>query len=79
MEAASDDTIWKLAIAEQFVIVSKDSDLYQMSLVRGAPPKVIWLRTGNCATQAIVLLLQARRINVNAFCNDESSSFLVLS
>ena len=41
LRRASDETIWKFAQAERFMIVSKDDDFRALALVRGAPPKVI--------------------------------------
>lgn len=45
---ADDIRIWEFAKAEDFVIASKDSDFAAMSVLRGAPPKVIWIALGNC-------------------------------
>lgn len=33
--------------------MTRDSDYYDLSLVRGAPPKVIWLQTRNCSKQEV--------------------------
>jgi predicted nuclease of predicted toxin-antitoxin system len=41
---ASDSLIWRRAQQSGFVIVSKDSDFQQRSLLYGHPPKFIWLR-----------------------------------
>ena len=41
---ASDVAIWDYAKAHEYVIASKDSDLAELSIVRGAPPKLVWLR-----------------------------------
>ena len=30
-----------------FIIVTKDSDFQELSILRGEPPKVIWLKCGN--------------------------------
>ena len=51
MAAAPDQTIWDHAKEEGFVIVSKDNDFQHMSFVLGPPPKVIWIRRGNCSVQ----------------------------
>lgn len=42
-----DVVIWEYAKANDFVIVSKDSDFHQRSLVYGHPPKFVYLRIGN--------------------------------
>ncbi len=50
----TDDAItWDFARANGFVIVSKDSDFHQRSLLYGYPPKFIYLRIGNSPTLKI--------------------------
>jgi predicted nuclease of predicted toxin-antitoxin system len=79
MDQADDAAIWQYAAANGFVIVSKDSDFYQRSMVYGSPPKVVWLRIGNCSTGQVADLLRARVADVEAFANDASSTILALS
>jgi hypothetical protein len=43
LESASDSEIWQYAKDHGFVIVSRDSDFQERSLVSGHPPQVIWL------------------------------------
>ena len=40
------------------MIVTKDEDFHRLSVLRGAPPKVVWLRIGNCTTEDIIRVLQ---------------------
>ena len=49
-----DAVIWEYAKANDFVIISKDSDFAQRSLLYGHPPKFIYLRIGNSPTSKIV-------------------------
>src|SRR5262245_26201479 len=58
LDQASDREVWEYARAHDFAIVSKDSDFDDLSLLRGFPPKVIWLRTGNCTTHQIEAILR---------------------
>ena len=46
-------------------IVTQDEDFYQHLLLHGQPPKIVWLRTGNCTTEnmATVLLSNASLIH----------------
>ena len=44
--STDDALIWEYAKANGFVIVSKDSDFYQRSLLYSHPPKFIYLRIG---------------------------------
>ncbi len=55
---SGDSEIWDYAKVSSFIIVSKDSDFQQRSLLYGFPPKFIWLRVGNCRTKLIEELLQ---------------------
>lgn len=61
------------------MIVSKDSDFHQVSFLRGAPPKVVWIRRGNCTTANIEALLRSRRSEIFAFGADTEAAFLALS
>lgn len=60
-------------------MVSKDADFQQRALLLGHPPKVVWLRVGNCTTSAIVTLLRSRHADLLAFEADPVASFLALA
>ena len=49
-----------------------------MSLVRGFPPKVVFLKIGNCPTDEIVSVLLANAGEISAFLSDEVASLLIL-
>lgn len=53
-----DSTVWTYAKAHGFAIVSKDSDFAERSVLEGTPPKVIWIRLGNCSTSEVERLLR---------------------
>ncbi len=61
------------------MIVSKDDDFLPRSLVRGAPPKVLWIRLGNCTTGDIEALLRSRHSDILNFATDEVEALLALS
>ena len=75
---AEDRRIWTYAAEHGFMLVSKDTDFYQRSLLYGAPPKVIWLRVGNGPTSIIAALLRERYVVVRHFSEDGDSAFLPL-
>jgi predicted nuclease of predicted toxin-antitoxin system len=79
LAAAPDPDVWGYAAAHAFAIVSKDTDFQQRALLYGHPPKVIWVRLGNCSTAAVATLLQSRLADVTAFEADPVASFLALS
>ncbi|MEE8469420.1 MAG: DUF5615 family PIN-like protein [Planctomycetota bacterium] len=78
LERADDQRIWEYAGAESFVIVSKDTDFYQRSILFGHPPKVIWLALGNCTTAAVRDMLESAADTIEEFDSDGERSFLVL-
>ncbi len=43
----TDSQIWDYAADNEFVILTKDADFYDHMLLKGPPPKVIWVRLGN--------------------------------
>ena len=75
---APDNVIWDYALDHGFVIVTKDSDYYDMSLTCGHPPKVIWIRLGNCPTSAVAELLRNRYDELMAFYRDDGAALLEL-
>ena len=44
---ADDLAIWNHAVKHDLVIVTQDSDYSDWNKLRGAPPKIVWLRCGN--------------------------------
>jgi len=76
---ADDDTVWRVARDNGYVIASKDSDFQQRSLLHGSPPKVIWIRIGNCTTSEIEQLVRRHSVSIHTFEQDESQSMLILS
>lgn len=61
LEQAMGHEIWQYAKEHEFVIVTRDSDYYDLSLVRGAPPQVIWLQTGNISKEKVIDLLVCKK------------------
>ena len=79
MAAAPDPAVWAYANAQGMVIVSKDSDFRHRALLLGHPPKVVWVRLGNCSTAAVTALLRTRLADLLAFEADPIASLLALS
>lgn len=73
-----DVMIWEYAKTNEFVIVSKDSDFHQRSLLYGHPPKFIYLRIGNCPTSKIIQILRDNFNTINQFGSSKTESLLVL-
>jgi predicted nuclease of predicted toxin-antitoxin system len=76
MATADDVTIWKYAGEHGYILVSLDSDFYDLSLVRGQPPKLIWLRCGNSTVAAVEMLVRNNRSRIEAFAADADAGCL---
>jgi predicted nuclease of predicted toxin-antitoxin system len=74
-----DAVIWEYAKVNNFVIVSKDADFHQRSLLYGHPPKFIYLRIGNSPTSKIVQILRDNFDTICEFWHSELESILVLA
>jgi predicted nuclease of predicted toxin-antitoxin system len=57
LEHSTDQDIWRYAKEHDYVIVTKDSDFYEMSLLYGQPPKIVWLKIGNQSKAATIKAL----------------------
>jgi len=57
LEQACDQTIWQYASDNNFIIVTKDADFYEMNVLYGQPPKIVWLKTGNTSKAEIIAIL----------------------
>jgi predicted nuclease of predicted toxin-antitoxin system len=79
LASASDTRIWEFAAADGYIILSKDSDFHQRSFVHGAPPKVVWVRIGNCTTTELLDFVRSRADAIRSFAGDPEAAFLVLS
>ncbi len=57
MQSASDKEVWQKAREDGYVIVTRDADFQELSLVWGQPPKVIRLKTLNQSRAATLKVL----------------------
>ncbi len=75
---ASDTEVWAYAGEHGYTLISKDSDFHELSLLRGYPPKVIWLRRGNCTNKQIELILRNQAARIQILLADPDATFLLL-
>ena len=75
---ANDPQLWLVAKAHAFIFVTKDRDVAELAILRGAPPKVIWLRLGNCKTTAIERTLRLNFTVIADFVQDPDRVVLEL-
>lgn len=75
LASAVDIEVWEYAKRLGFTIVSKDTDFSQRGFLFGPPPKVIWIRLGNCSTKEIRDVLHSYSAEIRQFGLDSDSSF----
>lgn len=76
LEHADDAALWLLARRDGYAIVTKDSDVPDISLVRGFPPQVIWLKCGNTSTERVAKLLLESEDEIKAFLSSGEAACL---
>ena len=79
LDTAEDSFVWEYAKDNDFTIVTKDSDFSELSLLRGFPPKVIWIRIGNCTTKDIEFLIRSHSKEIENFYREPNLGILILS
>ena len=53
LASASDTQLWDYAKFNDYVIVTRDADFEELSIVWGQPPKLIWLKTANISKKRV--------------------------
>ncbi len=71
---STDTDIWEYSKNNNFTIVTFDADFYDISIINGHPPKIIWIRTGNLSTTKLTEILQNNFNAISAFLNDKEST-----
>jgi predicted nuclease of predicted toxin-antitoxin system len=78
LDQADDKDIWEHARREGFLIVTKDADFSDLCMLLGFPPKIIWIRRGNCQTSAIEAMLRYHYADIEALNKDVIVGVLTL-
>jgi predicted nuclease of predicted toxin-antitoxin system len=73
-----DSEIWVYAQNNDFAIATKDSDYNELLMLRGFPPKIIWIRRGNCSTSEIEAMLRTHINDIQTLFDDSLVGILTL-
>jgi predicted nuclease of predicted toxin-antitoxin system len=73
---ATDLEIWNYARENKLIIVTNDEDFIDLMNLKGFPPKVLLLRTGNQSTMFIANLLILRKANIQSLYQTEEYGLL---
>ena len=79
LESATDTQVWQTAKDQGFVIVARDADFEELSLVWGQPPQVIWLKIQNQTSAATLRILLENREAIAAALNSGQACVEVTS
>ena len=77
--SATDAKIWEFATQRGLVIVTRDFDFHDRSVRLGAPPKVIWLRLGNCPTARAETVTRAFAERIYDFEKEAERDYLTIT
>ena len=75
---ALDRVVSEYARSHDLLLVSKEADFGELGLILGLPPKVVWIRCGNCTTGDIKGLLRDNRDSIEAMAQDAESGVLAV-
>jgi predicted nuclease of predicted toxin-antitoxin system len=78
LDQVPDTEVWEYAKREGFLIVTKDADFSDLSLLRGFLPKIIWIRRGNCKTADIEAILRRHYDDIADLNDNEAIGVLTL-
>lgn len=78
LDQSSDQKIREFALEHGFTIVTKDSDFGDLDALFGFPPKIIWIRRGNCSVKEVERILRERSASILSHLDDPQLGTLVL-
>lgn len=79
MGGVADSALWDFAQRDGFLLVTKDEDFVTLSVLRGAPPKVVWLNIGNADNSDTLALLLRHAEALEQFASHPDAGFLALA
>lgn len=71
-----DTDIFEYARQNEFTILTFDEDFYELQLMRGYPPKIIWLRFGNSSNLKVISKLLDNQNSIISFLSNPDSGML---
>ncbi len=78
LDRAPDTELWDYARQNGFALVTQDADFSERSYRLGHPPKVIWIRLGNCSTARMESILRSRHPAIASFEHEAAANILTL-
>jgi len=79
LKQTPDTDVWHQAKNLGYAIVTMDKDFANLSLVWGAPPKVILLQLGNCSVQQMEDRIRRDAVRISEFVTNSPKGLLVIT
>ncbi len=70
LQDAEDYQIWKQSRQHGYTIVTLDIDFYELQIVKGFPPKIIWLRFGNLTKKEWTIFFEQNVEKIRSFLSE---------
>ncbi len=71
LEDSTDIEIFDYAKQNKYAIVTFDADFCDLNILRGYPPKIIWIRTGNTTTENLEKILRNQYETIKLFLDGD--------
>jgi predicted nuclease of predicted toxin-antitoxin system len=78
LNTVTDRMVWEYARNHDYIIVTKDVDFSELLLLYNFPPKIIWIRRGNCSTHTIEELLRTHFEAIETMSDDPHTGIITL-
>lgn len=78
LDQVDDRKVREYALQHDFIIVTKDADYSELCWWLGFPPKIVWIRRGNCKTATIEEILRDHFDGINAMSEDQMTGIIML-
>ena len=78
-EQIEDIEIWQFAKENNYVIVTQDADFNDFSVLKGYPPYIIWLRTGNCKLKVMETMIRKNHLKIQTFIHESKCGIIEIN
>lgn len=70
LENATDIEIFEFTRKNDYSIVTFDSDFCDLNILKGFPPKIIWIKTGNATSRNLEIILKNKHELIKSFMKE---------
>jgi predicted nuclease of predicted toxin-antitoxin system len=78
LDKADDRKVREYAEQNDFIIVTKDVDYSDLYMLFGFPPRIIWIRRGNCSTSTVQQILRNHFEDIKGLSENSAVGILTI-